>query len=139
MINIEKLRKASLMSKRMYIIKNISEELGFDLGYLFSLLNMYNAKNSGKWFWQKANFTGALKDSFDKFNVNIDKLIKEIKNYSDDALILKIENVKPLLEELIIKLETSLNVDRNQDRSSVYSYMDQNLQQLIKDSLKNMD
>lgn len=139
MINIEKLRKASQMSKRMYIIKNLSEDLGFDLEYLFCLLNMYNVKNSGRWFWQKANFTGALKDSFDKFNFNIDKLIREIKNYSDDVLVSKIESLKPLLEELIIKLETSLNVEREQDHSTVCSYMDLNLKQLIKDSLKNMD
>jgi hypothetical protein len=139
MINIEKLRKASHISKRMYIIKNLSEDMGFDIEYLFSLLNMFNAKNSGRWFWQKANFTGVLKDSFDKFNINIDKLIREIKNYNDEILISKIENLKPLLEELIIKLETSLNVEHDQDHSAVYSYMDLNLKQLIKDSLKNMD
>jgi len=138
MIDFVKLRKASYISKRMYILKNICEDLGLDIDYLFGLFNMYNAKNAGRWFWQKASFTGQLKESFDRFNSYMDKLVRELKKYDDNTILNKINESKSILEELIKKLETSLNVERQPDQSTVKSYIDENLRNLINGSLKGM-
>jgi hypothetical protein len=138
MIDFIKLRKASYISKRMYILKNACEDLGLDIDYLFGLFNMYNVKNAGRWFWQKASFTGQLKESFDKFNSYMDKLVKELKKYDDNTILNKINESKSILEDLIKKLEVSLNVERQSDQFSVKSYLDNNLRNLIKESLKGM-
>ena len=122
----------------MYILKNACEDLGLDIDYLFGLFNMYNVKNAGRWFWQKASFTGQLKESFDKFNSHMDKLVKELRKYDDNTILNKINESKFMLEELIKKLEASLNVERQSDQSSVKSYIDNNLRNLIRESLKGM-
>ncbi|GAI69834.1 unnamed protein product, partial [marine sediment metagenome] len=67
MEDFKKLNRLPYITKRMYIIKNICELKKVDLEYLFGLFNLYNKKNSGKWFWQKATFTGMLKDAYDNF------------------------------------------------------------------------
>jgi hypothetical protein len=138
MIDFVKLRKAPYISKRMYILKNICEGLGLDIDYLFGLFNMYNVKNGGRWFWQKANFTGQLKESFDGFNSQMDKLVKELKKYDDNTVLNKINESKSMVDELMKKLEASLNVKRQSDQSSVKSYLDNNFRNLIGESLKGM-
>jgi len=138
MVDIKKLKKASYMSKRMYILKEDCELLGLNLDYLFGLLNYYNDQNKGKWFWQKATFTGPIKVSYEKFNKTIDKFIKEIKNI--DALSYS-ENIKSLsvsLEDLMKKMELNLNVNRETDISMVQNYMDNNIRKLIDDALKGL-
>ena len=68
MIDFVKLKRLPYISKRMFIIENICKKRYVDLEYLFGLFNLYNKRNSGRWFWQKASFTGALKDAYDNFN-----------------------------------------------------------------------
>ncbi len=138
MIDFVKLRKASNISKRMYILKNICEDLGLDIDYLFGLFNMYNLKNAGRWFWQKASFSGQLKESFERFNFYMDKLVKELKKYDDNIILNKINESKSMIDDLIKKLEASLNVERQTDQSKVKSYIDNNLRNLIREGLKGM-
>ena len=138
MLDLIKLRKAPAISKRMYLIKEMCESVGTDIEYLFGLFNMYNEKNKGRWFWQKASFGGHLRDTFDRFNSFMDKFVLKIKGYSDDDILRNFEDGKNLLCDLLKDLETSLVVDREIDRSSVRGYMDANIRNLIQDSLKRI-
>ena len=138
MLDLIKLRKAPAISKRMYLIKEMCEIAGADIEYLFGLFNMYNEKNKGRWFWQKASFGGHLKDTFDRFNSFMDKFVLKIKGYSDDDILRNFEDGKNLLCDLLKDLETNLAVDREIDRSSVRGYIDENLRNLIQGSLKRI-
>jgi hypothetical protein len=68
----------------------------------------------------------------------MDKLVKELKKYDDNTILDKINESKSILEDLIKKLEVSLNVERQSDQLSVKSYLDNNLRNLIRESLKGM-
>jgi len=138
MLDIAKIKKASVMSRRMYLINYIANKSGTDIYYLFGLLNMYNAKNKGKWFWQKASFGGALKESFDKFNAFMDLFSQKFKSYDDSTISANLDEGKVLLLKLISDLETNLAVNRETDESSVKSYIDVNINTLINDSLKGL-
>jgi hypothetical protein len=129
MLDIAKLKKISVMSRRMYLISYIAKQSGTDIYYLFGLLNMYNAKNKGKWFWQKAAFVGPLRESFDKFNSFMDKFSQQFKSYDEG---------QSILEKLIADLEASLLVNRELDESSVRTYLDDNIKALIDQSLKGL-
>jgi hypothetical protein len=139
MLDLIKLRKVPAISKRMYLIKEMCESVGIDIEYLFGLFNMYNEKNKGRWFWQKASFAGHLKDTFDKFNNFMDKFVSKIKSYSDDDILRNYEDGKNLLCDLLKDLEATLAVDRNIDSSSIKGYLDNNLRNLIQDSLKKVE
>lgn len=136
MLDLIKLRKAPAISKRMYLNKEMCESVGVDIEYLFGLFNMYNEKNKGRWFWQKASFGGHLKDTFDRFNSFMDKFVLKIKGYSDDDILRNFEEGKNLLCDLLKDLETNLAVDREIDRSSVKGYIDDNMRNLIQGALK---
>ncbi|MHB1274491.1 MAG: hypothetical protein ACYCXQ_08775 [Candidatus Humimicrobiaceae bacterium] len=138
MADINKLKKASYMSKRMYILKEDCELLGLNLEYLFGLFNYYNFQNKGKWFWQKAAFTGPIKEAYEKFNKSIDRFIKEFKNVDESSYSENIKNLSGLLEDLIRKMELNLNVNRDTDISMVQNYMDNNIRNLIDDALKGL-
>lgn len=138
MADINKLKKASYMSKRMYILKEGCELLGLNLEYLFGLFNYYNFQNRGKWFWQKATFTGPVKEAYEKFNKSIDRFIKEFKNVDESSYSENIKNLSGVLEDLIRKMELNLNVNRDTDISMVQNYMDNNIRNLINDALKGM-
>src|SRR4030066_131778 len=107
MIDLIKLRNAPVVSKRMYLIKEMSESMGTDIEFLFGLFNMYNEKNRGKWFWQKAAFTGRLKEVFERFNGFMDRYVLKIKAYSDDEVLRNYEEGKHLLGDLLKEMETS--------------------------------
>lgn len=136
MDDLEKLKKAPYMSIRMYLIKQMGEKYGISLEYIFGLFDYYNKKNSGKWFWQKAKLTGTLKDSFDKFNAVMDDLVRSVKRESAEVVTAKMENAQATLQELIEKMERSLEVNRDEDRTYISSHIDNNLRTLIDDSLK---
>ncbi len=138
MLDLIKLRKASAISKRMYLIKEMCESLGTDIEYLFGLFNMYNEKNKGRWFWQKASFGGHLKDAFDRFNIFMEKFVLKIKGYGDEDILRNFENGKNLLSDLMKDLETNLAVDREIDGSSVRGYIDNNIKNLIQENLKRV-
>ncbi len=138
MLDIIKLKKTSVMSRRMYLINYIANKEGTDIYYLFGLLNMYNSKNKGKWFWQKASFVGPLRESFDKFNLFMDKFSQKFKSYDESSISANIEEGQKQIAKLIVDLEASLMVNREADESSVRTYLDENIKTLIDQSLKGL-
>ena len=139
MIGIEKLKRMSSMSRRMAVIKNIGENKNTDVEYVFGLLNLYNKKNSGKWFWQKAVFTGNTKDAFDKFNATVDEIIKSLKSENEESVLKRISAAGDILEDLLTKLEMNLGVDRENDKIYVKGHLDDNFKALIAGSLKETE
>ncbi|MGM0365627.1 MAG: hypothetical protein ACQEP5_03725 [Actinomycetota bacterium] len=138
MIDYVRLRKAPYISKRMYIIKAICEQNKVDLEYLFGLFNLYNEKNRGKWFWQKAAFSGAMKDRYEEFNKTADRIAKEIKVGDEQKTNAKISEASELLDKLMQAMEMNLEVDRVMDRGYVRGFLDSNLKSLIDDGLKGL-
>jgi spore coat polysaccharide biosynthesis protein SpsF (cytidylyltransferase family) len=136
MIEIEKLKKAHVIPRRMYLIKHMCEGAGIDIDYLFGLFNMYNTKNRGRWFWQKATFTAVLKDDFDRFNSYMDKFTQKLKSFNEDRIWASINEAQDLLNRLVKNLEISLFVNREDDEVSVKLYNDENIKSLIRESLK---
>ena len=138
MFDIEKIRKVPVMSRRMFLINYICGKLGVDIYYLFGLLNMYNAKNRGRWFWQKATFTGVLKDDFDKFNAFMDKFSSQYRSYDQERVESALSQSQSLLQKFIDDLETTMFINREVDGSSVRIYVDDNIRSLITQSLKGL-
>jgi hypothetical protein len=138
MADINKLKKASYMSKRMYILKEDCDLLGLSIEYLFGLFNYYNNQNKGKWFWQKATFSGPIKEAYEKFNKSIDNYVKELKKADESSYAENVKNLSVILDELIKKMESNLNVNRETDVNMVRNYMDDNIRNLINESLKGL-
>ena len=138
MLDIAKLKKVQVMSRRMYLINYTANKSGTDIYYLFGLLNMYNSKNKGKWFWQKASFVGPLKESFDKFNSFMDLFSQKFKSYDESMISANLDEGQVLLVKLVSDLEASLMVSREMDESSVRTYLDDNIKTLIDQSLKGI-
>ena len=138
MIDFEKLNKLPYMTKRMYMLRNICEIKKVDLEYLFGLFNLYNKKNSGRWFWQKATFTGVLKDAYNNFNIAIDKAIKDLKQADEKKTKEQMESVSEIFNELLVGLETNCNIDREKDFDNVKENLDRNFKELINDNLKRI-
>ncbi|MDD5659282.1 MAG: hypothetical protein PHR39_04620 [Actinomycetota bacterium] len=138
MAYIDKLKKAPYMSKRMYMLKDGCESLGLSLEYLFGMFNYYNNKNKGRWFWQKATFTGAIKDSYDNFNKTVEGYIKEARNINEETYGENIKSLSCLLDDLLKKMEINLDVNRQTDISFVEGHLDDNLRSLIRDGLKGL-
>ena len=136
MLDIEKLKKADVISRRMYLMDHMSREMGQDVYYIFGLLNMYNVKNRGRWFWQKAAFTGVLKDDFEKFNNYMDKFVNQLKSFDEAKITDYLKDARTMLEKLVRDLETNLMVDPESDSMSVRAYVDDNMRGLIEQSLK---
>ena len=137
MIDVEMLKKADSITRRMHLIKNICERINVDIYYLFGLLNMFNVKNRGWWFFQRSAFTGILKEDFDKFNAYMDKFSKNFKSYDENMINSSISESQVLLEKLITNLETNLFVSRESDEATVKSYIDDNTRGIIAQGLKN--
>jgi len=138
MMDIEKLKKAPVMSRRMYIINYSANKMGIDIYYLFGLLNMYNAKNRGRWFWQKAVFQGVLKESFEKFNGFMDKFSQQFRSMDESTINNNLTEGQKLLEKLVTDLETSMVLNREEDQTSVRMYLDDNIKGLIDQSLREI-
>ena len=99
---------------------------------------MYNSKNKGRWFWQKASFVGPLRDSFDKFNSFMDKFSQKFKSYDESSISANLDEGQNMLAKLIADLEINLVVDREMDGSSVRTYLDENIKSMIDQSLKGL-
>lgn len=137
MLDYEKLKKLNVISRRMCIIDDLCRQSGFDIYYLFGLLNMYNAKNKGKWFWQKAVFTGTLKDDFNNFNNHMDKFTSGFRSLSEDKIKESLSRTDTLLLKLVQNLEASLCVNRETDTADVKAYLDDNIKSLIDQGLRD--
>jgi hypothetical protein len=138
MLEIEKIKKAPVMSRRMSIINYLCRQSGLDIYYLFGLLNMYNEKNKGRWFWQKASFTGVLKDDFDSFNSYMDKFSSQFHSFDKDKIETSLKEAREKLVKLVTSLETSMFLNRDIDGSSVRAYLDDNIKRLIDQNLKGV-
>ena len=136
MLDIEKVKKAHIMPRRMFLINHLCNESGTDIYYLFGLLNMFNVKNRGKWFWQRASFTGVLKDDFDRFNGFMDNFSAKFNSYDQSRIDKSLQDANELLKKLMTDLETSLFVTKQQDETTIRSYVDENIRGLISQSLK---
>jgi len=136
MADFEKFKRAAYMPKRMYILRDCCETLGLKLEYLFGLFNYYNNKNKGRWFWQKATFTGVTKDSYETFNKTVDNFIKEIKGFDENTYKEKLKDLCVILDNLLKNMEVNLSIDRQKDIAFVEGNMDNNLRALIKDALR---
>lgn len=134
-IDFKKLNKMPYITKRMYIIKSVCELEEIDLEYLFGLFNLYNKKNSGRWFWQRATFTGALKESYDSFNSEMDRIVRDLKKEDEEKTREQIKAASAVLDGLLVKMETNCNVDRRKDSDMVKGNLGESFKQLIDDSL----
>ena len=124
------------MSKRMFVLQNICMVRDIELEYLFGLFNLYSRKHSGKWFWQKAVFSGGLKEAYEGFNRTVDDIVKAIKKTDWQGFSDHIKGAADNFDRLLDGLELSCEVDRETDYEYVKSCLDQNLKSLINDSLK---
>lgn len=138
MVDYHKFQSAQYMSKRMYILKIMSEDKGVTVEYVFGLLNLYNDKNKGRWFWQKAKLGGSLRETFEKFNNEVDHIINSVKRFTEEDFKAKIPGLSETFEKLLEELESNLNVNRQEDRGYVTSLIDDNLKKIIDDSLAKL-
>jgi len=137
-IDFEKFKKAQYMTKRMTILKESCELNGLNINYLFGLFNYYNQKNAGRWFWQKAAFAPAIKDKYDNVNRLAEELSKSSKDIDETVFNDKLKIISFSLNEMMIKMEENLGVDRSVEHSKVEGFIDANMSALIRDSLKGM-
>ncbi|MDD3629100.1 MAG: hypothetical protein PHN81_04955 [Actinomycetota bacterium] len=134
-IDFKKLNRMPYITKRLFIINNTCESADVDIEYLFGLFNIYNERNRGKFFWQRAQFGGALKDSFDSFNVEIDKIVKDLKLADRGRTEGQIKSAAELLDKLLVNIEVNCNVDRNRDFDNVKKQLGKIFQDLINENL----
>jgi predicted NUDIX family phosphoesterase len=97
---------------------------------------MYNAKNKGRWFWQKASFTGFLKDDFNNFNNFMDKFSSQFRTMDEGKINSSLDEANRLLVKLVSDLEASMLLNRETDRIDILSYLDDNIKSLVDQSLK---
>ena len=136
MTDFTNLKRLPYISKRMFIIENICKKRSIDLEYLFGLFNLYNSKNSGRWFWQKVAFTGKLKEAYDNFNKEVETIVKDLKIGDQEKTVAQIENAVEPLDKLLTDMEMSCDINRDSDKEHVKSFLDNNLRALIDDSMK---
>ncbi|GAG24153.1 unnamed protein product [marine sediment metagenome] len=136
MTDFTNLKKLPYMTKRMFIIENICKKRGVDLQYLFGLFNLYNNRNSGRWFWQKASFTGLLKTAYDNFNKKVESIVKDLKLGDQEKTVAQIEDAAEPLDKLLTSMEIQCEINRDYDSEHVKGFLDDNLRALINDSLK---
>lgn len=136
MTDFTNLKKLPYMTKRMFIIENICKKRGVDLQYLFGLFNLYNNRNSGRWFWQKATFTGTLKTAYDNFNKEVESIVKDLKLGDQEKTVAQIEDAAEPLDKLLTSMEIQCEINRDYDSEHVKGFLDDNLRALIDDSLK---
>ncbi len=136
MTDFTNLKKLPYMTKRMFIIENICKKRGVDLQYLFGLFNLYNNRNSGRWFWQKASFTGPLKTAYDNFNEKVESIVKDLKLGDQEKTVAQIEDAAEPLDKLLTSMEIQCEINRDYDSEHVKGFLDDNLRALIDDSLK---
>jgi hypothetical protein len=137
-IDFKKLNRVPYMARRMYVINNVCRSTGIDLDYLFGLFGLYNKKNSGTWFWQKAKLTGGLRGNYNRFNTVVDKIVKDLKQADEKMTKQQIDSALDVFNKMLSGMEADCNVDRNRDFGYVKGFLDKNLKVLIDDSLRRI-
>lgn len=138
MMDLKSLAKLPNVTKRIFLLDNICKVKSADLEYMFGLLNLYNKKNSGKWFWQKAVLTGTLKADYDNLNIAVDEIVKNLKDADEGKIEEQLKSASEKLDKLLIGLEANCNVDREKDFDTVKGFLDKNLKMLIYDNLRKI-
>ncbi len=137
-MDLKRLKRLPYITKRIYILDKICQFKNIDLEYLFGLLNLYNKKNIGEWFWQKAVFTGALKTDYDNFNIVVDKIVRDLKDNNEKKTEEQVKSASDDFNKLLIGLEVNRNIDRKKDFDMVKGFLDKNLKMLIIDNLRKI-
>jgi hypothetical protein len=135
-MDFESIKRLPYMSKRMYTLERICKARSVDLDYLFGLFNLYNQKNSGRWFWQRATFTGGLKDAYDSFNKVVENIVKKMKKSDEAGFDAMIEDSTENLDKLMTGMEANCEINRDNDYNHVRGLLDNNFKGLINDSMK---
>ncbi|OPL12908.1 MAG: hypothetical protein AVO38_14285 [delta proteobacterium ML8_D] len=137
-IDFAKLAKLPYISKRMFVIGSICKKRNVDLEYLFGLMSLYNEKNRGKWFWQKATFTGALKETYENFNKKIDGIVRSLKSMEESSFLCHVEDGTEILERFLTGMEANCEVDRDAGYRYVKGLLDNNLKKIIEESTRSL-
>ncbi len=139
MIDLKRLSRLPYVTKRIYILEKICQSKNIDLEYLFGLFSIFKRKNSGRWFWQKAVFTGMLKTDYDNFNIVINEIVNGLKEADEKITEEQIKSASEKLDKLLVGLEINSNIDRKKDFDMVKGFLENNLKMLIIDNLKRIE
>jgi hypothetical protein len=137
-IDFARLARLPYISKRMFVIESICRKRNVDLEYLFGLMNLYNDKNRGRWFWQKATFTGALKNDYENFSKKVDNIIKSLKSIDQSGFLHSVEEGTEVLERFLTGMEANCEVSRDADYQYVRGLLDNNLKKIIEESTTSL-
>ncbi|MEA2016554.1 MAG: hypothetical protein U9O59_07650 [Actinomycetota bacterium] len=136
MVDFEKLIKLPYITKRIYVLRSMCELRKVDLEYLFGLFNLYNIRNSGKWFWQKPKLTGRIKNVYKNLNAVVDKTVKDLSYADEKRTGEQIKSASTVLGELLVGLEENCEIDRKKDFEEVKKNLGRVFKELIDDNVK---
>jgi len=139
MIDLKRLNRLPYVTKRIFILEKICQSRNIDLEYLFGLFSVFKRKNSGRWFWQKAVFTGVLKTDYDNFNIVVNEIVNSLKEADEKITEEQIKSASKKLDKLLVGLELNCNIDRKKDFDMVKGFLENNLKMLIIDNLKRIE
>ena len=139
MMDLKRLNRLPYVTKRIYILEKICQSKNIDLEYLFGLFSIFKRKNSGRWFWQKAVFTGVLKTDYDNFDIVVNEIVSGLKEADEKITEEQIKSASEKLDKLLFGLEINSNIDRKKDFDMVKGFLDSNLKMLIIDNLKRIE
>lgn len=139
MMDLKRLNRLPYVTKRIYILEKICQSKNIDLEYLFGLFSIFKRKNSGRWFWQKAVFTGVLKTDYDNFDIVVNEIVSGLKKTDEKITEEQIKSASEKLDKLLFGLEINSNIDRKKDFDMVKGFLDNNLKMLIIDNLKRIE
>jgi hypothetical protein len=137
-IDFVRLVKLPYISKRMFVIDSICRKRNVDLEYLFGLMNLYNEKNRGRWFWQKATFSGPLREAYENFNKKVDNMIRSLKSTDQSGFLYNVEEGTEVLERFLTGMEANCEVNRDADYQYVRGLLDNNLKKIIEESTRSL-
>ena len=139
MMDLKRLNRLPYVTKRIYILEKICQSKNIDLEYLFGLFSIFKRKNSGRWFWQKAVFTGVLKTDYDNFDIVVNEIVSGLKKTDEKITEEQIKSASEKLDKLLFGLEINSNIDRKKDFDMVKGFLENNLKMLIIDNLKRIE
>ena len=134
-MDLKRLNRLPYVTKRIYILEKICQSKNIDLEYLFGLFSIFKRKNSGRWFWQKAVFTGVLKTDYENFNIVVNEIVRGLKEADEKITEEQIKSASEKLDKLLFGLEINCDIDRKKDFDMVKGFLDNNLKMLIIDNL----
>ena len=138
-MDLKRLNRLPYVTKRIYILEKICQSRNIDLEYLFGLFSVFKRKNSGRWFWQKAVFTGVLKTDYDNFDIVVNEIVSGLKKTDEKVTEEQIKSASEKLDKLLFGLEINSNIDRKKDFDMVKGFLENNLKMLIIDNLKRIE